>query len=176
MQVVLPHFRHPFPRGTAEGGPQVVRRGALLTVPPDVVVVVGVVPALLRFEEPGVLVGGVVQNEVEDDADAPLLSFGDEPVHIRERPEHRVDVPVVRDVVAVVCLGTSADRRQPDGVDAQFLQVVEPVDEAGDVPDAVSVRVLETPWVYLIDDSALPPFFLSCVHCRTSFVVCLPLL
>ena len=47
-------------------------------------------------------------------------------VEVRERPEHRVDVLVVGDVVAVVVLRRGVDRRQPDHVDAELREVVEP--------------------------------------------------
>src|SRR6266699_3208369 len=52
--------------------------------------------------EPGMLVRGVVAQELVDDPDTAVMRFPDESAGIAERAEHRVDVGVVGDVVAVV--------------------------------------------------------------------------
>ena len=44
-------------------------------------------------------------------------AVGDQRVEIGERPEERIDVAVVRDVVAEVGHGRRIERRDPDGVD-----------------------------------------------------------
>jgi hypothetical protein len=49
------------------------------------------------------------------------------------------------------------DRRQPDGVDAEPLEVVEAAADAGQVADAVPVRVGERARVDLVDDAVAPP-------------------
>ena len=67
----------------------------------------------------GVLVGGVVDHEVHDELHAALVDPGEQLVEVRERPEHRVDVAVVADVVAVVVLRRRVDRREPEHVDAE---------------------------------------------------------
>ena len=50
--------------------------------------------------EPGVLVGGVRQDEVYHDPDAEPVRLLDERVEVAERAEHRVDVAVVGHIVA----------------------------------------------------------------------------
>ena len=47
----------------------------------------------------------MVGDEIEQDANPAVVSGGDQPVHVRERPEHRVDIHIVRDVVAKICHG-----------------------------------------------------------------------
>ena len=74
----------------------------------------------------GVLVGGVVDHEVHHELHAALVDRREQRVEVRERAEHRLDVLVVADVVAVVVLRRGIDRRQPDHVDAERAQVVEP--------------------------------------------------
>jgi hypothetical protein len=54
------------------------------------------------FAKPGVLVGSVVGDQVDHDAQAAPLCLRDELVKVRERPVAGVDVAVVDDVVAVV--------------------------------------------------------------------------
>ena len=44
-------------------------------------------------------------------------------VEVGERAEERVDVAVVGDVVAGVALRRGVERREPDRVDAELLQV-----------------------------------------------------
>jgi len=87
------------------------------------------------------------------------MGLGNEPIEIVLRAEHRIHALVVRDVVAAVEAGRRVDRRQPDRIDAQAVrsQVVEMVDDPGQVADPVAVRVGEAPRIDLVDHAALPP-------------------
>ena len=69
---------------------------------------------------------------------------GDEAVEVGEVAVVGVDVEVVGDVVAVVALRRRVDRAQPDGVDAERRDVVEPAAEALEVADAVTVGCRRT--------------------------------
>ena len=82
----------------------------------------------------------------------------DQLVEVGQRAQGRVDVAVVGDVVAPVLVGRDGDRVQPDGVDAQPLQVVQVAGDAPQVADAVAVRVGERPGVDLVDDAVHPPW------------------
>ena len=84
-------------------------------------------------------------------------SAGDQLVQLLQRAEQRVDVLVVADVVAVVVHRRAVDRRQPDHVDAQLGQVVQPLGDAGDVAGPVAVAVGERPRIDLVDHRGLPP-------------------
>ena len=63
-----------------------------------------------RLLEPGMLVGGVVDHQVDEDADAALFAAVGELDEIAERAVARIDAVVVRDVVAVV-LAAARPRR-----------------------------------------------------------------
>ena len=158
VEIELLNLRHPFPGRAAEGGFQIVGRGVRGTVPPDVEIVIGVFPALFCLPEPEVLVGGVVQHQIHDDADVPFFCLGNQAVHVGKGAEHGVNVLIVGDIVAVVVLGGLEHRGQPDGVDAQFLQIVQLGDDAGNVAQPVAVAVAEAAGVDLIDDGVLPPW------------------
>jgi hypothetical protein len=67
------------------------------------------------------------------------------------------ELEVRADVVAEVALRALVERRQPERLDAEVAQVVEPVDHPGEVPDAVAGEVIEGARVDLVDDGALPP-------------------
>src|SRR5690606_39735721 len=54
----------------------------------------------------------------------------DQQVKILERAEERIDILVVGDVVAHVGLGRLGDGREPDAIDPEAGNVIEPLDDA----------------------------------------------
>ena len=157
MQVVLAPLGVKLPAVlTEEAGPVVGKLPVPLPVGPIVVVGVGT-GLVTALAEPPVLRGGVIDHQVHDDADAPAPGLGNEVFHVRHGAVFRVDVPVIADVIAVVGVGGNIYRGEPDGVHPQGLDVVQAADDAGNVPDAVPVRVLKAPGIDLIDDRVFPP-------------------
>ena len=63
-----------------------------------------------------------------------------------------VDAPVVGDVVAPVDVRARKRRAEPDRVDPEPREVVEPARHTGQIADPVAVRVRERPHVDLVDD------------------------
>ncbi len=110
-----------------------------------------------RALEPVVLVGGVVDDELGDDAQAALLRFQDEAAKVLHRPEVGIDVAVVGDVVAVVAAGRGVERQQPQRGDAEILQIVELVGQPREIADAVIVAVVKRLHMELVDDGVLVP-------------------
>ncbi len=120
---------------------------------------VAAVGILAGLFEPLVLVGAVVDHEVHDDADAALFALGDQAVHVLHRAEAWVDRVVVRDVIALVRERGDVDRREPEEVDAELLQGVQPGNDARKVADAVAVGVAEAFRINLVGDFVMPPYF-----------------
>ena len=75
---------------------------ALVVVAPHVVVAVGALGIVARLLEPRVRVGGVVEDEVGDDADVALVGFLEEIDEVVDRAELRQHRTEVADVVAAV--------------------------------------------------------------------------
>ena len=104
---------------------------------------------------------GVARHEVHEQAESAVVAGADERVEVGERPERGGDIGVVGDVVAEVGERARVDRAEPDRVDAQGRigpgHMVEVAEDAGEVPDAVAVRVGEGARIDLIEDGALPP-------------------
>ncbi len=107
--------------------------------------------------EPGVLVGGVVDDQLDHDLHVALVGGVEELLEVVERAVGGVDVDVVGDVVAVVAQGRGEEGQEPEAGDAEVLEVVEAGDQAGEVADAVAVGVLEGADVQLIDDRVFVP-------------------
>ena len=104
MEIILSQLGHPLPGRTAEAGLQLIRGRHTVAVAPDVVVVIRVVAALFRLDEPAVFIRRMVQHQIQDDPDSALPCFGNQAVHVLQRSEDGVDVLIVRDVIPVVVL------------------------------------------------------------------------
>ena len=158
VQVVLTAPRLPLPGHAAEDRQPVVRRRAVRArVGPHVPVGPGVVAALAALAEPGVAIGGVAENLVDDDLQAQTVRLLHDAVEVGQGAEQRIDVAVVGDVVAEVRHGRGEEGRDPDRVHAEAGDVVQSRQHAGQVAHAVVVRVLEAARIDLVDDGAAPP-------------------
>ena len=107
--------------------------------------------------EPRVLVGCVVDDKLEQHADAPLVRGVDERPYLLEGAVAAVHAPVVGDVVPVVLERRGEERQQPEAGDPEIAQVVEPGGQARKVTDAIAIAVEERPDVRLVDDRVLVP-------------------
>jgi hypothetical protein len=72
------------------------------------------------------LVRGVVDDEIDNDPNPALLAAMSELDEVAERPVARINAVVIRDVVTVVLAGRRLKRHQPNGGDAEPIQIVEP--------------------------------------------------
>ena len=159
MPVVGLRFRIPGPvRFLGVGEDDAGLRVALVGVAPDIPVArARAGRAAARAPEPGMLVRGVIDDEFGDDAQPAPLRFGDEAAEVLHRAEVGIDRAVVGDVVTVVAAGRRIERQQPDGGDAELLQIIELLGQAREVADAVIVAVGERLDVQLVDDRVLVP-------------------
>ena len=151
MQVVLASLRFVLPGRAAELGFPVVR-----LVAPDVEVTIGIVEAAARLLEPFVFDGGVVDHDIEHQLDATLGGFADQQVAVGHSAVAGVDGVVVADVVAVVALGRTQERGDPQAIHAQPFEVVEFVHDAQQVTGGVTRVAVEAFGVDLVDHRVLP--------------------
>ena len=107
------------------------------------------------------LIRDVVRDDVDDRADAQLECLRDQLLGLGERPEGRIDGPVVRDVIAAVGQRRDVPGGEPNRVDPEIGQVVESRTHAGQVADAVAVAVRKAADVDLVDDRATPPLVVA---------------
>jgi len=85
---------------------------------PDVPVAILRIRLLAGFPEPCVLVRGMIDDQVDEHADAALLCAMGEFDKIADGAVAWIDAIVVGDVVAVVAMGRDLERHQPDRGDA----------------------------------------------------------
>ncbi len=107
--------------------------------------------------ETRVLVGGVVDHEVGDDADAAGVGGLGQRLEIGDGADRGMDLAEIGDVVAVVLQGRGIDGHEPETVDAQLLQVVELGGQADQVAVAVAVGVMKAAGIDLVKDRILVP-------------------
>ena len=81
----------------------------------------------------------------------------EQPVEISERAEQGIDRAVIGHVVAEILHRRDEERPDPDCVDAQFGNVIEPAHDPVQIVDAIIIAVEETERVDLIDHRAAPP-------------------
>src|SRR5205085_959802 len=81
----------------------------------------------------------------------------EELLEVAQRAVRGVDAGVLGDVVAIVLQRRRVERQDPDGRDAEVLQVVEAPRETLEVADAVVVAVLEGADVRLVDNCVPVP-------------------
>jgi hypothetical protein len=103
------------------------------------------------------LVGGVVDDQLGQDADVPKVGLIQEPPEVIEAAVDRIDRGVVRDVVAVIAQRRRIKREQPQAGDTEVLQVGQLLRQAGEIADAVTVAVVEGADVRLVDDGVFEP-------------------
>jgi hypothetical protein len=105
----------------------------------------------------------VVRNKVEDDLELFCMSFINEAIKTFERAEDRIDPTVVGDIVTEVMHRRRINRRNPDRIDAEPDEIIEPLSNAVEIAYSVTVRILKRPRVDLIECADLPPM----IHAAT---------
>ena len=103
------------------------------------------------------LVGRVIDHQINQHAHAALACAVRELDEVPERAEARIDVVVVTDVVAVIQTWRGLEWHQPYRGDAQSVKIVEPACETFEVTDAVAVAVHEGTHGQAVDDRILVP-------------------
>ena len=122
-----------------------------------------------RLLEPWVLVRGVIDDQLGDDADAAVVRGLDEGLEAARGAVGRVDPAVVRDVVTVVTQRRGIERHHPDRGGAELLYVIELLRDPDEIADAVVGRIEEALDVQLVDDRVAVPLRVGAIDHRPPF-------
>src|SRR3954470_20779591 len=85
-------------------------------------------------------------------------------LEVRHLAEQRIDADVVGNVVPEIGHRRGKDRRQPDRVDAERFPIRKAPEDAGEIADAIAVRVLKRARIDLIEDAVAPPSLAALNH------------
>src|SRR6185437_10969044 len=124
---------------------------------PDVPVAMLRVRRASSVAKPGVGIRGVIDDEIDDDANAALSAAVGEFHEIAERAVSLVDTIIVGNVVTVVLARRWLKRHQPDRGHSQSVQIVETSQQLFEVADALAVGVHIGPNGQAIEHAVLVP-------------------
>ena len=78
-------------------------------------------------------------------------------VQVLKGPEERMNIGVIRNVIAKIGHGRRVDWREPDRVNAEPAQVIQPAGDTREISHPIAIAIEKTAWVDLINHSRLPP-------------------
>ena len=158
VHVILAASGIPGPGRTGENGLPVVGRRSIGTrVRPDIPVRLRSVAGPAAVMEPRMLVRSVCKNQIGDDLEAEGVGAFNQAIEIGQGSEYGIDVAIVCHVIAEILHGRGEEGAQPHGVYAERGDMIQVPGNAGQIPDAVAVRIGETARIDLIDHSTTPP-------------------
>ena len=137
--------------------------------PPDIIIGIRL-DAPPGFLEPFMLVARMINDQIHDKLHPALvktLQNGPKRFHAAV---FRCNVHVIRNIIAAVRAGRRIERREPDAVNAELLQIVELLQYPPQIADPVAVSVAEAPGPDLIKNHVLKPSCMTHIHfspCRS---------
>src|SRR5688572_26525599 len=104
------------------------------------------------------LIRGVIQHEIQNDAHIPRVRFAQKRFEILKRAILWGDICVVRDVVPAVPVGGGEMRREPDRIYTEIGKIIKFFCDAYKITNAIPIAISKRARVDLIEDCSLPPF------------------
>src|SRR5579864_528613 len=114
-------------------------------------------PCLACALKPRVLIRGVIDDELDDDAHMAPMRLAHELTEIAQGSVGLMDIAVVGNIIAIVAQRRGKERQQPNGGDAEILDVVEFLDQTRNVADAIAIGVVKSLEMQLVNDCILVP-------------------
>src|SRR6266513_5585905 len=99
----------------------------------------------------------VINDQLRDDAQPALMRGVEERAKIVECSVVRINIVIIGDVVAVIAQRRWIKGQEPDGGDAELLEIIELLDQSTEVADAVAIAVMEGLDVQLVNDRVFVP-------------------
>ena len=165
MPVVLPPFLVPFPVGLLGVEKDDAGVGVLLIgVGPHVEISEWAIRIAAGGLEPRVGVRGVVHDEVDDDAQTTVMGSIEECLEVLDRSQFLANPSVITDVVPTIAQWGVVERREPQAVHAEPLQVVQFGLQPLEVANAVAIGVLEGTHQHLVEDGGAEPLGVGAVQ------------
>ena len=132
-------------------------RVSVRVISPDIKAAVGAIRISARLLKPLMGIGGVVHHQVSNNADTARMGLVEKHLKILDRAKLVEHGAEVADIVTAVAQRGVVERRQPEAVNAQPLQIIELLRQPFEVAGAVVVGVEEGPDEHLIEHRAAVP-------------------
>ena len=139
MEIIFVKLRDILPGTAAEDAGPVGRLLSVLSLSEDIVVMIGAVFVGKGGLEPGVLIRGMVSDKVHHEFHAPLMDAGDHLLKVLHGAEGRIDIAVIRHVIASVCPRAYKEGRGPNDIHPEGGDIIKLLGDASEVSGAVSV-------------------------------------
>src|SRR5690554_132658 len=107
--------------------------------------------------EPFVLIGSMVDDQFGQDPQPSAVRFLNEAAGILQGAVVGADAGILSDIITVIAPWRRIERQYPDGIHAKAHDVVELLDQAFEIANAVIVGVEKGLDVHLVDDGVLVP-------------------
>ena len=102
MKIIVVTAWHLLPDRASENGSPVVRRISVLSFPEEKVLPIRALRIPKSLLKPLMLIGTMVDNHIQNEADSQPIPGLHHPVKILHRAEHRIDLIVIRYIISVV--------------------------------------------------------------------------
>ena len=103
------------------------------------------------------LVRRVIDDEIDEDSDPALFRRVGELNEIAQCAVARIDIVIIRHVIAVVFAGRRLERHQPHSRHPEPVQIIKPPHQAFEIPHPIPVRVHVRADGEAIDDRVFVP-------------------
>ena len=103
------------------------------------------------------LVRSVVDHQIHDQPHSPFVYLRQQTLKILHGAELFHNLVIIPDVITVVVIGGIINRREPESVRPQPLQIVQLADDPRQIADPIPVAVAKTSGINLIKHRFLPP-------------------
>src|SRR5437867_5608826 len=110
-----------------------------------------------RFLEPRILIRRMIDHEFGDDTKAALMRCLKKSTEIVECAVIWINIKIIGNVIAIITQWRWIKRQEPNGSDAQLLQIIELLNQTAKIPNAVTVAIMKSLNMQLIDDRVLVP-------------------
>src|SRR5882762_2607800 len=105
-----------------------------------------------RLLKPRILIGSVIDDQLRNDVQISRMRRVKERTEIVESAEIWIDIEVIGDVVSIISQWRRIKGQEPNGGDAEFLKIIQFLDQSAKVTHPVPVAVTKRFDVRLVDD------------------------
>ena len=101
------------------------------------------------------------QHQVNQNLQAQIMRLFNQRIEITQCPEHRIDIAVIRDIIAEIKHGGFKEWRDPNRVHPKACDMIKAVNDPRQIANPIIIAVLIAARVDLIDHRTTPPILIN---------------